>query len=283
MMKTLDFHSPLTLDRRERAARIAAYGSFLEQRDGEPDAAWTSLRRRSEAMRRLSVSTVHFRGAVDADLFREQYLRYSPSRATPDEMLLVLSFVKLNQNEAYAVGVVDRAGTAKTDLDRRVLLQETYHTRILLSAAGLFGLAVPGPLEPPWALRPIIHLLAHLPRAAMHVVALANEIIGLVLFTRLLESTRRVMRDQPELRDALEERVVEVLIDEVGHTSFNRLLSSDCAMAWLPRLLQLFVMGYRQFYPELARVSGKDLSVADVMSISLAHVRESVRRRAFVE
>ena len=131
-----------------------------------------------------------------------------------------------------------------------MLLEEGYHTRLLLSATSLFGVRVTEAAQPVAATRAIVAGIAELPEVASRPVTLAGEIIGILTFLRLAGAVRRVFRDHPEVRDALEERVTEVLIDEVGHMSLNRLLAATGTFAALRAVLPLVALGTRGALPE---------------------------------
>ena len=111
---------------------------------------------------------------------------------------------------------------------------------------------------------------------------LASEIYSVMIFTRLLLVTREIMARDPVLRDALDERVSEVLIDEIGHVSFARLCLGARGLAAARVLLPLIVMALRKPIPEAAALGILPLSWEHVRSFDLRHVPEDVRCRAFV-
>ena len=270
-----------------RRERLEAYAAFLHDRDGEPDFDRRTLARREAAMAAFEATPLRYDGPFAAALFEAQHRRFDRSRPTPPEVALLLVFAKINANEAYAVERVTRRAENDGDgiaahLMRLVLLEEVYHTRLLLSATVLFGVRVPDPSLPAAATRAIVAGIADLPEVASRPVTLAGEIIGIITFLRIIGAVRRVFDGHPEIRDALEERVTEVLIDEVGHMSLNRLLAGPGTFSALRLLLPLFALGTYGALPEAESLGILPLPPRDVLSFDLGALPAEVRRRAFV-
>jgi hypothetical protein len=111
---------------------------------------------------------------------------------------------------------------------------------------------------------------------------LAGEILGIVTFLRLIEAVRRVLAHQPELRDALEERVTEVLIDEIGHMSLNRLLAGTGTFAGLRAILPALAIATRGQLREAEALGVLPISLRDIGAFDVSTLPAEVRRRAFV-
>jgi hypothetical protein len=269
-----------------RHEQLEAYAAFLAERDGEPDFERSTLSRREASTTAFETTSLRYGGPFPVETFEAQHRRYDRRRSTPDEALLLLVFVKINANEAYGVERVTRRARRGDDLaarlERLVLLEETYHTRLLLSAAALFGVRVTEPARPATTTRAIVGGIAELPQVAARPVTLAGEILGIVTFLRLLGAVRRVFRDHPDVRDALEERVTEVLVDEVGHMSLNRLLAAPGTFAALRPLLPLVALGTRGALPEAEALGILPVPVRDVLSFDIGALPDEVRRRAFI-
>lgn len=269
-----------------RRERLEAYAAFLAERDGEPNVERRTLSRRETSMSAFETSSLRYEGPFAAPIFQAQYRRYDRRRLTPPEVALLLVFVKINANEAYGVERVTGKPPNGDDLaarvERLVLLEEVYHTRILLSATRLFGVHVTEPALPVAVTRAIVAGIAELPEVASRPVTLAGEIIGILTFLRLVGVVRRVFRDHPEIRDALEERVTDVLIDEIGHMSLNRLLAAPGTFAALRPLLPLVALGTRGALPEAESLGILPVPVREALSFDVDALPEEVRRRAFV-
>ena len=99
-----------------------------------------------------------------------------------------------------------------------------------------------------------------------------------ILFSKLLYRVRELFKHDPEVRDALEERVMEVLIDEIGHVSFNRLCLGPLGMMQAKAVLPLAARAMANAIPEFRVLDLKPS--ADFGA--LAKLPEEVRRRSFI-
>jgi hypothetical protein len=270
----------------QRREKLEAYEAFLLERDGRPDFDARTLARREQTLARIEASPLRYRGPFDVALFDQQHRRFDARRPTPAEMLLLLVFVKTNANEAFGVEHVKSrppSGDPLRDrLERLVLLEEHYHTRLLLSASSLFGVKVTQTIAPAATTRGIVYGITELPEVAARPVVLAGEILGIVTFLRLIEAVRRVFAREPELRDALEERVTEVLIDEVGHMTLNRLLARAGTFAALRAMLPVAALATRGQLPEAEALGVLPISPREIAAFDLPSLPAEVRKRAFV-
>jgi hypothetical protein len=273
---------PVRAGRNEREQMVAAYARYLADHDGTPGADGQTLSRREEQMQRLRAQRVRYRGPGDEAMFRHLYHGGRLERDTPPEIVLLLAYVKANSQEAFAVETIRRIKHDLTPIESRVLVQENYHTQLLLSAADLYNMQVPERLPPVAALRVLIAGVARTPPGIMHTLAVASEMLGVAIFLRLLHATRTTMKGHPELRDALEERVMQVCADEVGHLSYNRLKVGPFGMAVARGLLPLLIAGFRHTMPELNRLCGGPITLRDVAGLSFADLPEPARRDGFI-
>lgn len=237
-----------------RHEQRAAYLAFLHARDGVPDYERKVLPHREERMVYFQKPLAKIRD-VDHAAFDAQYQRFDERRNSPTELVLLLSMLKLNAAESYGVfraydGVEKRAKKNADELELLLLLEETYHTRILLSTACLYGLTVDKPYTPPTGLRLLITAIAHAPQSLARPLTLASEIIGALGLYNMLKVARQHLGHDPELRDAIEERLMDVLIDEIGHISFNRMHLSAAGLAQARMLLPVVLKGLQGAVPE---------------------------------
>jgi hypothetical protein len=271
---------------RQRAEGLRAYDAFLRARNGEPDFANGTLSKREPTMQRLAAATARLGEEIDEPLFRKQLERFDPKLATPREVLLLLTYLKMNAAEAFGVDAVTaarhRPGVQVPFVERMVALEETYHTRLLLSAAQLYGLEIDVRYRPPFALRLLIGALASFPQRLFHPVLLASEVIGVISFWRLFRVTGEILRDRPALRDALQERVLEVLVDEIGHISYNRLSLGRPGLIAARALLPLLALSTGWFTPDAVPIGVAGIPAAEALRFELDDLPEEVRRRAFV-
>lgn len=80
-------------------------------------------------------------------------------------------------------------------------------------------------------------------------LVLAGEVLGSLLFLNLLKKAGEVLRHDPELRDAVEERICEVMNDELGHISYDRTLLGSGGLARTRAILPLVRLGLRGSRP----------------------------------
>jgi hypothetical protein len=264
---------------------LQAYAQYLAARDGAPDFERRTLAHRERDTLRYEHDAPLYDGPFDHALLERQHRSYDTALATPPEMQLLLCFLKVNANEAYAVErVLERPLPADrgSELLRLALLEEGYHTRILLSAARLFGAEVTEPAAPVATTRVLTAGIARLPEMASRPITLAAEVIGIVTFVRTIDAVRRVLRGRPALRDALEERVTEVLVDELGHLSLNRLLATRGTFTALRGIVPAIALGTRGALPEAEALGILPVPVREAWTFDVRSLPAEVRRRAFL-
>jgi hypothetical protein len=225
---------------------------------------------------------------MDRSLFDAQYASFNPAVQTPPEILLLIALVKVNAVESFGVNqtyekVFRRAVKHDDTLELALLIEETYHTRILLSAAVLYGIEVTTPFKPPAALRALIGSIALSPEFMSRPLTLVGEILGTLVFLNLLEKCRDVLRHDPELRDSVEERICEIMIDEIGHISFNRMCLGAAGLAQARVLLPIVAIGLAGASPELRALGAMSSASGSEMTAltSGKGLPEHVRKAAF--
>jgi hypothetical protein len=272
------------VSRTARPAILRHYREYLRVRDGIVDVTNRTLSKREEGMRRFLVAGDRW---MDREVFKLQYERFDPRLRTGPETLLLLALVKVNTAEAYGVhhtidAALERAHGSNDDTELVVLVEEFYHTKILLSAARLYGLTVPAPARPHVALRALVASLATLPGFLARPLTLAGEMIGVLVFLKLLDATRTVLKHAPAVRDAIEERLMEILIDEIGHVSFQRLSMGRAGLAVTRALLPIVARGLTSAVPEVRALGAMPHAPVEAITALAPHaLPETVRRNAF--
>ena len=268
-------------------AQRKQYRAFLADRDGEVDFNRRTLARREARMAKYELPLPRLR-SINEEAFTLQYGRFDAKRRSTPEMLLLLALVKVNAAEAFGVSktfgkMMKRALRDDDDLEPLLLIEETYHTRILLSSAKLYGLEVNAPYVPPSALRILIGGIANTPEGISRPLTLAGEVLGTLLFANLLTVARKVLAHDPELADSIEERIIEVLVDELGHISFNRMCLGPLGLAQARLLLPLVARSMAGFSPELQALGAMPNNpLSDLPKIAdPARLPEVVRSQAF--
>jgi hypothetical protein len=202
-------------------------------------------------------------------------------------MLLLLALVKVNAAESWGVNqtfesAIERASAADDDTELIVLCEEFYHTKILLSSACLYGIRVGETARPHIALRTLITGIATTPEVLSRPLTLAAEMLGVLVFLNLLDRARDLLKDVPSVRDALEERLVEILIDEIGHVSFQRLEMGRAGLAYTKRLLPVMAFGLSNAIPEVRALEALPKSPIENLALAGSRLPETVRRSAFI-
>jgi hypothetical protein len=277
----------LPVDESQSETLYGSYLGFLERRNGEMDFLRRRYSKREAHLEALAAAKVVYDGPVDADLFRRQYARYDRALDTPPAMQLLLMFCKVNAGEAFGVEVMREARKAyferpeaQYQAEKIVANEEEYHTKLLVGATTYFGIDLDQSFVPPLPLKILIHGLAGMPQRFFHAVLLAAELAGIYTFSTLLDITRVVLRDQPQVRDAMEERLCAVLVDEIGHVSYNRLALGPAGLRlarWLYPLVQQSVAASPEFKALRAHAGGGP----SLGAFDYRHLPEAVRRQAF--
>jgi hypothetical protein len=267
---------------------LADYQRSLVRRNGEGFAAReAAMATEFDATQRPSELS------LDAARFNRNYVRFGEKDVSKEELAL-LAFVKINAGEAWGVECVAAAREKQrlvpgvvSEVEKLVTHEEQFHTRLLVGAAGHFHgadgtrLAVTGAWKPSFPLRMIIGALVHAPRSLFHPVLLGAEIAGVYAFNWLLRRLKTLFPESPAVRESMERRLIEVLVDEVGHIAFNRVLVGAPGRA-VARVIAQQVTWTHQFQsPELMALGfGKDM-VGRMSKFDLLDLPEEVRRRAF--
>jgi hypothetical protein len=226
-------------------------------------------------------------GGVDAAAFEKGWVEYQDDPNADRALLALLAFVKANAGEAYGVEAVSKARHTRPamgtfDIVERVLgNEEKYHTRILLGATAQFDMQQPtGAWRPALALRVLIGALTWSPKVLFHPVLLGAEISGLFTFNWMLQRVGEIFRDEPAVRESLEQRLMEILVDEIGHVAFNRLAVGPLGLAAAKALAPRIASAAARITPELGALGWKE-SLTDFDHFDLASLPEEARRRAF--
>lgn len=282
----INVFDPLTPD--QRRSHHASLRHYLSERDGAPDFTAGTLSRREERMSRFECAPGRVRD-FDCARFLEQYARFERGRhGLTQEALLLMFLLRTNAAEAYGVARIfedarRRAERHGDELELLVLMEETYHTRILLSCAPFYGLTLSSPHTPSWVQRGFLNGVAKAPDLVSRPLALVGEVLGVTMFSKVLLAAGKILAHDPELRDEIEARIIEVLVDEITHVSFNRIALGPIGMLHARMLLRPVSQGLMQIVPEL-RALGLTMTYGDDTSFATTTMRlpEAVRSAAYV-
>lgn len=285
LMPRTSFYAPVA--ERPQEDDLGAYLTFLERRNGTIDPTQAYPHREAWLASTLSWGA-SYEGAQH-DLLERNYVRYEPATGATAAELALLAFVKMNAGEAYGVEVVSRMRHGKREgsslferVERVISQEETYHTRILVGAARQFSLAAPTKSwRPPLALKALIGTLAYSPKAIFHPILLASEIAGVFTFNWMLKRVGEVFSKSPGVRDTMEARLSEILIDEIGHIAFNRMAVGPTGLAVARALAPHIAKATSDMTPEFRALGWNAHTTSQVESFDLASLPEHVRREAF--
>lgn len=264
------------------------YLAFLGRRNGSTEVG-RPFPERERWLEAADGTSIRHQGELSAADFEHHYVTFDPKREASKAMIALLALVKMNAGEAYGVEVVSRHRHRGREpkgvfeqVERVLGTEETYHTRILVGAAGNFGLEKPtAAWTPPLGIKVLIGSLAYSPKALFHPILLAAEIGGVFMFNWMLQRLGEVFRDEPALRESLEARMVEILIDEVGHLAFNRLAVGPWGMSTARKLAPHVAHGTTDATPEFKALGWTSSTADAIPSFELSHLPEEVLRRAF--
>ncbi|QRN96959.1 hypothetical protein JRI60_49705 [Archangium violaceum] len=267
---------------------LLSYREFLERRNGTMDFT-RGFSRREEWMREAATWDARYEGPVDGEAFNRAYESFDAVKELSPPLVALLTFVKANAGEAYGVEVVNRVrGKRHQDspdtfhqLERTLGYEETYHTRILIGATRHFGVEVKGAWRPPLQLKMLIGTLAYAPGVLFHPVLLASEVVGVFAFQWMLKRVGEIFRDQPAVRESMERRLIEILVDEVGHVAFNRMAVGPKGLAVARRMTGGVLRGVVGSTPEYGALGMDEHEMRKLDTFELHHLPAEVLRRAY--
>ncbi|QRN98341.1 hypothetical protein JRI60_04565 [Archangium violaceum] len=279
------FYSPIPESAREDL--LQAYRKFLERRNGDMDFT-RGFSLREEWLREAASWKSEFKGKVDGEAFNRAYASFDEVRNLSLPEVALLTFVKANAGEAYGVEVVNRVRQKRQDgtklfhqVERLLGFEETYHTRILIGATQHFGVKVEGAWRPNLQLRLLIGSLAYAPGLFFHPILLASEISGVFIFQWMLHRVGEIFREQPAVRESMEQRLIEILVDEVGHVAFNRMAVGPLGLSAARSMASGVLRGVSGTTPEYKALGLNEHEMSKLNGFDLHHLPEEVLRRAY--
>jgi hypothetical protein len=200
---------------------IVRYLEFLVARDGDADPLRHRLSKREAFFDNLAQRPVSSYALIDRPTYFRNMARRYPEPGLEPRMLWILATAKANQAERFGVGLAELLGRVNADDPARVhvVLQETYHTRMLADVVAMFGLPVSA--RPPRAfVRLMIHLMVSAPERWTLPLVGASEMVGCVLFRALRDKGVELFADEPAVAERIRLLYNEILADEIGHVGF---------------------------------------------------------------
>jgi hypothetical protein len=246
------------LQEEARQEHFAEYLTFLRRRDGVPDMEARTLSARDAFFREIEASPVRWHGDFDTETFYRN-LEQKTEAGLDARMVWLLGAAKANRGERYGVdlelGDPKRVQAAKDNaIGEFVLLEEIYHTRILLDACKVFGLEFE--MAPPTvSTRAFIHLFSAMPESAHDLLVFVGEVVGTVCFQVLFDNVD-LFAAEPKVMQRLRLLVQEILVDELGHVAYCRARLGPKMLRLAHSLLPLVARTLMGDGPEYVQLAG---------------------------
>ncbi len=215
------------LDENESAEFISAYREFLAERDGAPEPATRTMKRRELRMRAIEQDPIVWEGALDADAF-ERCLAGEQGIAIDPRTEWAIAAAKANEGESYGVEIELARfaregmlpGLTAPDVLLSIYMQESYHCRILVELCRTCGISFV-PRRPAWTNRGLVSLIGALPPIVRWVPVMAGEAVGAAVFRMLYERVE-LFSKHPAAQARMRDLLREIWVDEVLHVAFLR-------------------------------------------------------------
>ena len=250
--RRFDPFRPLSDEERQR--EYEGYLAHLRARDGELDFSRRLLPVREARQRGLEANPIRWRGELDRDAFYQHFHRVGKPELDA-KTLWILTIAVANEGERFgAEGEMrrfDRMGPHRADpIKLYHVVQEAYHTRLLLEACRCLGLDGLTLMKPRWLHRVIIHAMTYLPDSLRYTFILCGEIVGATVF-RLMHETCRFFPESPEVEARLRGILDEIVHDEALHVAFCRSRLSRRSLRVARALMPIVISVLMRQLPQL--------------------------------
>lgn len=213
------------LEKGEKEQQVDAYLRYLKQEDGDIDIANKSLSKREDRVAdfKLKLETEKS-DSVPLEKIH-QYMHSTPPDSLDKRLLWLLIAAKANRGEKYGADkkiddLRNEGVNNPPDVGQYILMEEQYHTKILVGACQICGLDIEIP-DPPKILKLVINQMLKLPKLPSDFLIFLGEVVGVHTFQLMLDNTK-FFSDDPRLEQNLKSLVSEILNDEVGHVVYCR-------------------------------------------------------------
>ena len=253
-----------------------AYLGHLHTRDGVPDISTKRFDLRERFFDEINATPTCWVGTppVDQRVFDRNHAKRAPEPDLDQATLWALATAKTNRAERYGVEYsvehTNKPAEVLSDPLTYIQIEEFYHTRILKDALTTIGLHMEVG-EPSLSTRVMVRAMVRLPKSMANVLVLCGEVVGVALFSLLLEKARQLFGAQPEVLARIEALFAQIMVDEVGHVHFVRSGLGPLRLALAKRLLPLVALAVLDDIPELTQLFGRAEILRRVMAANVDH------------
>jgi hypothetical protein len=240
---------------------IEGYREFLIDRDGAPDIYRDRLANREVFFERVEREVVRSKVEFDRSLYLRNVSKHRNDEGLDERLRWILAVARGNQAERFGVELGRLYGHAAPEdapsEEIHVLLQESYHTRILADVVAIFGLPVPQ-LPPSFLIRQMIKLMLFNPlpeRFNLPLVGVA-EMQGCIFFKALRDRGIELFADEPEVVERMALLFNEILADELCHVGLIDARLGDFGRKVKQRLYDAMASGTLKKPENLADIVG---------------------------
>jgi hypothetical protein len=253
----------------ERREQLDGYREFLRRRDGAMSFEAGTLSEREAYFAELDTQSVVWEGDADIDGFYQHLHKVGRPELDPRTTWL-LAVAKANQMESFGVeGELQkwrlRGYAGEDEIVLYDLLEEHYHTRILIEVCRTAGLGAVRLGRPDAFIRGMIYIMQRFPDQLRYIPVTCGEVMACVVFQTLLENCH-LFSQEPAVRARLESLCREILTDETGHVLYCRAHLSPTGLRIAKRLIPLISRFLLKDVPELRALGLDDTTLASKMA-----------------
>jgi len=242
---------------------IEGYREFLKGRDGTPDIYRDRLSKREDFFEMIEREAVRSKVEFDRALYLRNVARHRDEEGLDERLRWILAVARGNQAERFGVELGRLYGRAAPEdapaEEIHILLQESYHTRILADVVNIFGLPVPQ-LPPSFMIRQFIKLMVFNPlpeRFNLPLVGMA-EMQGCIFFKALRDRGVELFAGEPEVVERIVLLFNEILADELCHVGLIDARLGEFGRKVKQKLFDAAASGTLKNSKDLAAIVGRE-------------------------
>ncbi len=274
-----------TLTKIERDRTQDAYLEYVKGRDGVPDLAARSLKKREAYFAKVEAEAAKYQGDVPTAEFFAGMKSNRELKQMSELGQWMCCVARSNEGESFVIDMAladsDKRSRDLNDPITYVQLEEFYHTRMLLHSLDLLGVSDLRLSEPRGFGRTFLTLLARMPKDVSNVLALLGEVAGVVLFDALRDKGAELLDADDPVTAQILDMLDQLLIDEYGHMAFVRSRLGPVRMELVRKMAPKFIPRmYLDNRPAAALFSLRELTER-ALAMDLDFPPERIQARVF--